>query len=247
MDGMSRKKTNRVFLALLLISAVLFLSSCARYQVATKRPPRHPEKRIEVQGVYHTVERHQTLYRICKTYGVNIHEVASLNGISDHHKIQVGQRIFIPGAKKVLRVEIYVDDVVEASADREKTRYEKTDFIWPVAGRRVEGFEESERDRHQGIDISAPIGTPVKASDSGVVVYSGNTIRGYGNVIILRQSREWVTVYAHHQINLVEEGMRVEQGQVIARVGQTGNATGPHLHFEIRRNNRAIDPLLLLK
>ena len=94
---------------------------------------------------------------------------------------------------------------------------------------------------------ASPLGTPVKASSSGVVVYSGDTIKGYGNLIILRHPGEWVSVYAHNQANLVEEGMSVEKGQVIAKVGQTGRATGPHLHFEVRRNNKVRDPLLLLK
>ena len=75
-----------------------------------RRPPRQ-EKKVVRKGVYHVVERHQTLYRICKTYEVDIHEVASINGITDHSKIETGQRIFIPGAKKVLKVEIVIDDV----------------------------------------------------------------------------------------------------------------------------------------
>ncbi len=236
----------RVFWGLFLISAVLLLPSCAPHKVTS---PRLPRKKVESRGIYHIVERHQTLYRICKTYGVDINEVASLNGISNHHLIQVGQRIFIPGATKVLKVEIYIDDVIEESAgpEKEKIISSKSDFIWPVAGIRVAGFEEAERRRHQGIDISSPMGTPIKASSSGVVIYSGNGISGYGNLIIIRHQGEWATVYAHNQINLVEEGMNVEKGQVIARVGQTGNATGPHLHFEVRRNNIALDPMLLLK
>jgi murein DD-endopeptidase MepM/ murein hydrolase activator NlpD len=241
---MKSKKTARVFLGLFLISAVLLLPSCARHKVPSKQPPH-----VQRKGVYHVVERHQTLYRICKTYGVNINEVASVNEISDHHKIQVGQRILIPGAKKVLKVEIYIDDVVEESEEKgkEKIVYPKSDFIWPVVGSRTAGFDDSDRNRHQGIDISSPLGTSIKASNSGVVVYSGDTIKGYGNLIILRHPGEWVTVYAHNQANLVEEGTSVEKGQVIAKVGQTGRATGPHLHFEVRRKNKAVDPMMLLK
>jgi murein DD-endopeptidase MepM/ murein hydrolase activator NlpD len=104
-----------------------------------------------------------------------------------------------------------------------------------------------ERKRHQGVDISCPLGTSIKASSPGVVIYSGNTIKGYGNMVILRHSEEFVTVYAHNQVNLVEEGMSVERGQMIGKVGQTGRATGPHLHFEIRINNKAVDPLIYLK
>ena len=89
-----------------------------------------------------------------------------------------------------------------------------------------------------------PSGTPIKASNAGMVIYSDNTIKGYGNLIILRHSEEFVTVYAHNQVNLVEEGTWVEKGQIIGKVGQTGRASGPHLHFEIRRNNKAVDPML---
>ncbi len=249
MDGMKSERTARVFLGLFLILVALFPLSCARHKVPSKHPASFPDKKIERAGVYHVVERHQTLYRICKTYGTDIREVASLNGIADYHRIQVGQRIFIPGARKVLKVEIYIDDVVEemSEKDKEKIVDKRSDFIWPIAGRRVEGFEESARKTHQGIDISSPLGTPIKASNSGRVIYSGNTVKGYGNLIILRHPEGWVTVYAHNQVNLVEEGMNVEKEQVIAKVGQTGRATGPHLHFEVRKNNRAVDPMTLLK
>ena len=193
------------------------------------------------------VERHQTLYRICKTYGVDLKEVASLNGIADPSKIETGQRIFIPGAKKVLKVEIYIDDVTAEAGEKVKIAYKKLDFIWPVEGKINDAFEEAENRRHQGIDISSPPGTPIKASNAGMVVYSSNTIKGYGNLVIVRHSEEYVTVYAHNEVNLVEEGTWIQKGQIIGKVGQTGRASGPHLHFEIRRNNKPVDPLLFLK
>jgi len=226
---------------------MFLVNACARHKIVIEKAPPRSEERLEKKGIYHVVERHQTLYRICKTYQVDIKEVASLNNIVDPSRIQTGQRIFIPGAVKVLKVEIYIDDVVTESGGREKIAYKKHDFIWPVEGRCVDLFEETERKRHQGVDISSPLGAPIKASSSGTVLYSGNTIRGYGNLIILRHSEEFVTVYAHNQVNLVEEGTWVEKGQIIGKVGQTGRATGPHLHFEIRKNNKAVDPLLFLK
>lgn len=234
----------------LCLGLILFLvSACGPQKVSVKKRSSPPKKVAEQRGVYHVVERHQTFYRICKTYQVDLQEVASLNGIMDPHKIQTGQRIFIPGAKKVLKVEIYIEDVVEESEgkEKEKTSSQKMGFIWPVEGRWTDLFEESEAKRHQGVDISSPIGTPIKASGPGKVIYSGNTIQGYGNLILLRHSEEWVTVYAHNQINMVDEGTWVEKGQVIAKVGQTGRASGPHLHFEMRKDNRAVDPLLYLK
>ncbi len=239
---MGGKPNEKMFL-LFFISAVLVLNTCARHKIPAGRPLPAPETR----GVYHMVERHQTFYRICKTYGVDLKEVASLNRISDPSKIQTGQRIFIPGAKRVLKVEIYIDDVVSEQGEKARIAYKGLDFTWPVEGKINQGFEENENRRHQGIDISSAVGAPIRASNAGTVMYSNNTIKGYGNLIILRHSEELVTVYAHNQMNLVEEGAWVEKGQIIGKVGQTGRASGPHLHFEVRKNNKAIDPLLLLK
>jgi len=193
------------------------------------------------------VERHQTFYRICKTYGVDLKKVASLNGIADPSKIETGQRILIPGATKVLKVEIYIDDVTAEQGEKPRVAYRTLDFIWPVNGKITDVFTEAENKKHQGLDIASPLGTPIKASNAGKVIYSNNGIKGYGNLIILRHSEEYVTVYAHNQVNLVEEGIWAEKGQIIGKVGQTGKATGPHLHFEIRKNNKALDPMLFLK
>ena len=226
-----------------LLSIILFVGGCARHVVSPERPSPPPG----MKGVYHVVERHQTLYRICKTYGVDLKRVASLNSIPDPSKIETGQRIFIPGAKKVLKVEIYIDDVAAEQGGKPKIAYRKLDFIWPVEGKITNVFEGAENKRHQGIDIACSIGTPIKASNAGMVMYSDNTIKGYGNLVIIRHSEEYVTVYAHNQVNLVEERAWVEKGQVIGKVGQTGRATGPHLHFEIRKNNKAMDPMLFLK
>lgn len=239
----------RIILLTVAIQIVLLVSGCAPHKIVRPKPSPPQEKKVERQGVYHLVERHQTLYRICKTYGVDINEVVSLNGITDQSKIRAGQRIFISGAKEVLKVDIYIDDVVAESGqkEREKSAYKAMNFLWPVDGRFGDLFEETESKRHQGIDIISPLGTPIKASGSGVVLYSGNTIKGYGNLIILRHSEEFITVYAHNQVNLVEEGIWVEKGQIIGMVGQTGKASGPHLHFEIRVNNKAVDPLPFLK
>jgi len=245
MGGKPSERLIKIFLWLFFISTLFFINACARHRVVIEKAPPH----LERKGVYHVVEKHQTLYRICKTYGVDINEVARVNGITDRRKIREGQRIFIPGAKKVQKVEVYIDDVVAepAEKEREKVAYKKLNFIWPVEGKIADAFNETESKRHQGIDISSPLGVPIRASSSGTVIYSSNTIKGYGNLIILRHSEEFVTVYAHNQVNLVEEGSWVERGQIIGKVGQTGRTSGPHLHFEIRKNNKAIDPLLFLK
>lgn len=190
--------------------------------------------KVEPRGVYHTVKPGETLWRICKAYGVNLEEVARLNGLHDPTKVHVGQRIFIPGAKEVLEVALPPSRVLE----------EEPQFLWPVLGMISRGFSEGEA-RHCGVDILAPIGTPIRAAMKGKVVFSG-VLRGYGNVVVLEHSGGFYTVYAHNLVNLVREGQWVERGEVIARVGRTGNATTPHLHFEIRNGAKAIDPMKML-
>ena len=197
------------------------------------------------RGVYHTVKRHQTLWRICKTYNVNMDAVARINGIKDKSKIAVGQRIFIPGATKVLKVDIYVEDVT-ARKRSTAVRYERGKFIWPVEGTVTARFGTNEKRRHDGLDIAAPVGTPIRAADNGRVVYSDNKMKGYGNLIIIEHKDKFFTIYAHNEKNMVAEEVVVTQGDIIARVGQTGNATGPHLHFEIRKGSKPLDPVSFL-
>jgi len=99
---------------------------------------------------------------------------------------------------------------------------------------------------HSGLDLKATPGAKIKASRSGRVLYSGSGFRGYGNVVILDHGDGFLTIYAHNLKNLVHEDERVEAGATIALVGQTGNATSPHLHFEIRSGDRPVDPLRFL-
>jgi lipoprotein NlpD len=116
-------------------------------------------------------------------------------------------------------------------------------FSWPVPGGVLSSrFGIRNGVMHDGVDISAPAGTPVRAADLGVVIFSGR-LRGYGNVVILRHDDHYVTVYAHNRINSVREGDRVGRGQIIAEVGTSGRTTGPNLHFEVRHDNLAQNPL----
>jgi lipoprotein NlpD len=196
------------------------------------------------------VKRHQTLWRISKTYGVDIDEVARTNRIKDPSKIRVGQKIFIPGAKKVLKVDIYIEDIGGRRGRREdpkKIALAKGHFIWPVKGKVTREFGIRGTTKHDGIDISVPRGTPIMVANSGRVLYSGNEIKGYGNIIIIEHGQGFITVYAHNQVNGVVEREKVRRGQVIGRVGRTGRTNGANLHFEIRMNNRPINPRLLLK
>lgn len=227
----------------LMVALLSVAGGCAS---SPTRPVDKPEPRQT--GVYHTVKRHQTLWRICKTYRVNMAKVARINGIRDANKIKAGQRIFIPGAERVLHVDIYIEDLGPSgkqptTVDLAKARGH---FMWPVRGSLLQRFGRGTGRRHNGIDISAPRGTPIKSADSGKVIYSGNEIKGYGNIVIIRHGPVFTSVYAQNDVNLVREGDRVQKGHVIARVGSTGRARGSHLHFEIRNHNRPIDPLLVL-
>lgn len=215
-------------------------------------------------GIYHTVKRCQTLYRISKTYNVSVEELMELNNINDPSSLKIGDKIFIPGADKELYVESYCEQVTSVKEKKEETKptfakrrenIKKYDdknipsfsgFIWPVKGKIFSRFEQTGERRHDGIDISAPEGTPVKASAGGRVIYSGSGIRGYGNIIIIKHTNNYFTVYAHNRENHVLEGDIVKQGQIIGKVGSTGKATGPHLHFEIRKGKTPVDPLKLL-
>jgi murein DD-endopeptidase MepM/ murein hydrolase activator NlpD len=98
---------------------------------------------------------------------------------------------------------------------------------------------------HDGIDIAAPIGTPILAADNGVVIFAGR-LRGYGNVVIIQHSANYATVYGHNERILTREGEAVRRGEEIALMGMTGRATGPNLHFEVRYGNRPQNPLAYL-
>jgi murein DD-endopeptidase MepM/ murein hydrolase activator NlpD len=116
-------------------------------------------------------------------------------------------------------------------------------FLWPVRGRVLAGYGSGPDGTHNdGINIAAPRGAPVEAVDAGVVAYAGNELRGYGNLLLVKHSNGWISAYAHCELILVKRGDKVARGQLIARVGSTGNVSEPQLHFELRRGSRAVDP-----
>lgn len=123
----------------------------------------------------------------------------------------------------------------------------KRKFLLPVRGRLLSKFGPKGRGlRNDGVNIAAPRGTPVRAAENGIVVYSGNALLGFGNMILVRHANGYMTAYAHNDTISVGRGDTVRRGQVIATVGSTGNVSSPQLHFEIRKGKRAINPAKLL-
>ena len=119
-----------------------------------------------------------------------------------------------------------------------------TSFRWPAQGRLITRFGERDTNgTNDGIDISIPEGTPIKASENGTVIYSGSELEDFGKLILVSHSGGWVSAYAHASAALVRRGDKVRRGQVIAKSGRTGNATVPKLHFELRKNSNPVNPL----
>ncbi len=116
-------------------------------------------------------------------------------------------------------------------------------FSWPLNGSTLSGYGPKSGGRHNdGINIGAPVGTPVRAAAPGEVVYVGDNVAGFGNLVLVRHDGGYATAYAHVQNPTVKRGERVDRGQAIAQVGKTGNVTSPQLHFEIRKGTQAVNP-----
>jgi murein DD-endopeptidase MepM/ murein hydrolase activator NlpD len=116
-------------------------------------------------------------------------------------------------------------------------------MLWPVRGVVVSDFGPKAGGlQNDGINIAAPRGTPFRAADNGVVIYAGNELRGFGNLLLLRHDGGTVTAYAHADELMVQRGETVRRGQTIGRVGASGNVSTPQLHFEVRRGTRAVNP-----
>lgn len=120
-------------------------------------------------------------------------------------------------------------------------------FRWPAKGRIISDYgSKPGGSRNDGINLALPEGADIKAAEDGTVIYSGNELKGYGNLVLVRHDDGWVSAYAHASELLVKRGDQVRRGQTIAKVGATGSVTQPQLHFELRRGNKAVDPMKYL-
>ncbi len=198
--------------------------------------------RSSTGGVYHTVRKGETLWRISKTYGVSLAELVEANDLQSY-TIRVGQRIFVPGASSRRRV---------PEAPLEEPGPISTPLDWPLAGRgrgavtsgfgpRVDPITGGEV-FHKGIDIDGAREERVLAAAAGEVVFSGS-MHGYGTVVMIDHDDRLITVYAHLSRAIVRLEDEVTKGQTIGYVGMTGRTNGSHLHFEVRSRGVAVDPL----
>jgi len=209
-------------------------------------------------ALYHQVRPGDTLGAIAKKYGVSTQEIVRYNAIRNPDKLEVGQMLRIPPGKPqqiatatkssppapVRPTTEQWDDERTPFSERKRSDGRSL-FIWPVEGPITSKFGPRNGSFHDGVDIAAPLGTQVLVAADGKVIFS-DVLRGYGNVVIVRHANGYLTVYAHNKVNLVKEGQNVRQGDSIAEVGQSGRTTGASLHFEVRKDNLARDPMRYL-
>ena len=213
------------------------LSGCGTPRQAWVPRPLLPQGPL---GITHTVQKGQTLWRIARTYGVDLKSVVAANHLDDPRQIEAGRSLWIPGASQVLDVPVVPpSEPSQASSTSE-------DFIWPVEGRITSLYGGRWGRTHRGVDIAAPWGTPFRASRDGWVLVSKARAGGFGNLIVIDHGDGYTTYYGHASALLVRQGERVRQGQEIGKVGSTGHSTGPHLHFEVHQHHRPENPLYFL-
>jgi murein DD-endopeptidase MepM/ murein hydrolase activator NlpD len=200
-------------------------------------------------GAWYVVRAGDNLWQISQHTGTSADVIRRVNDVDDVRSLRIGQRLWIPeaGARSAAPAVSARPDTLErrepwAGDCSDAVRESGLHFEWPVLGTLTSAYGVRRSRPHDGIDVGAQRGTPIHAAEAGKVVYAGDELGAYGRVIVIKHVGSWATVYAHNDAHLVEEGDFVEKGDPIARVGRSGNATAPHLHFEIRRSNRARDP-----
>jgi len=188
------------------------------------------------RGIVHIIQLGQTLSDIARSYAVPLETLMDANDLTSSSTIFAGDRILIPGATTS-----FWNNAVALS------KGVSTQFIWPLEGELVSEFGWrvhpvlGDRHHHDGIDLDVPEGTAVHATAAGEVYFYGEQ-PGYGNVLIIEHANGFYTLYGHLSDSFVFAGQYVEMGQAVARSGNTGISSGPHLHFELRNREYPIDP-----
>ena len=187
-------------------------------------------------GHYVKVKKGQDLAIVAKSYGV---DVSKLKIANKGRSIASDGWVFIPLDRGVIG---------NSKAIEPEQYFKNGALLWPVpsTSRISSKFGKRWGRRHEGIDIPGRTGSHIIAAQSGTIVYSGRGIGGYGNITVISHKNNIFTVYAHARKNHTVKGQFVHQGQVIADLGSSGKSTGPHLHFEVRQDSKALDPLKFL-
>lgn len=221
------KKYAYFFIAL---AAVIFLIGCASIKPRLERPEtRYPT------GIYHEVKRGETLWKISKLYNVSVSDIVRANRLPDATKISVGQKLFIPSSTVSGQEENYVRATPGFDSN--------VKFVWPVSGRVTSYFGTKKGLlTNKGIDIEAGEGSDVVAAGDGLVSFAEENMKGLGKTVIIDHGNGFSTIYAHNSEILVKTGDEVKQSQVIAKVGKTGRASEPYLHFQVRKGHEPQNP-----
>ena len=187
-------------------------------------------------GVYHRVERGQTVWRIAQQYQVSLEDIAAANTLDASHRLATGQMLWIPGATAAIHIEPPQTHAVDHDS-----------FQWPVRGEVVAYFGAMQAgSTNRGVNIRVARGTPVRAARGGKVVFIDTQMPGYGKAVILDHGDGFATVYAWNGELLVQLGQVVSRATPIATVGSSGRAPSSALHFEIRRRHVPQNPFYFL-
>lgn len=243
---------------------------------ATRNTAAEPEEEDDAP-VRHKLQRGQTLYSVARLYGVEVSALMKANGIGNAHKVAAGTVLLIPLAKpahrspavttaSVVPLPVPQEEDATGKTPSDRSRVHKKDdgkddgdgkdgarvaaapaLAWPIQGRITAPYgRRGKADHHEGIDIDGETGDPIHAAASGTVVFAG-THGDYGRTVVIDHGDGLRTVYAHASTLEVQEGDPVRVGDTIAEVGRSGNARGSHLHFEVRRDGRPVNPMPFLR
>ena len=193
------------------------------------------------------IKKGDTLYKISKCSSTNILEIKNKNTNINEKKLIVGSVINLP-YYSVNKCNLKNKKIAKKNKITKKLIKSKEIFIWPVQGSIITYFGKQKGGRkNDGINIISVKGNPVRAAMSGKVIYRGNELLAWGNLIIIKHKNNWTTAYAHLDKLLVKKGEIIKTGDIIASVGATGNVDKSQLHFQVRKNSKPLDPIKFLK
>lgn len=245
------QQTQRVLCSTLMISLLAILASCtgSSIPVIEKNGNSSTSRQVVPTSGSHTVKRGESLYSIAWMYGTEMRQLAALNSLQAPYVIYPGEKLRIKpgrGSATAKRHSAHKPTKKVSAVGASKiVSQDKQGWRWPVEGNLLQSFGQGST-ANKGIDIAGRTGQSVYTARPGRVVYSGNGIRGYGNLLIVKHSSEFLSAYAYNSRLLVKEGDVVKEGQKIAEIGSSGIARTAKLHFEIRKSGKPVNPLALL-